>query len=449
MSFQSLDGRRLETLFTVSYPPALSQSFRLLIGITDVTQAKKARAAQEKSERRYRDLFRFLPISLWQLDNREVIGIFAQARDEGVCNLYEYLESRPELSRRAMESMKIVEVNERTVSMLRASSVVEFGGSVARYWTHSPQVFNRAMAARYDGAHGYEAEIRVPAHDGTVLDALFFAEFAPVTGEQDVTLIGLIDVSDRVRAQEQLAQLQAELAHAARVSMLGELTASIAHEVSQPLTAIGTNTDAAQKWLKRDPPDLKEVAELAARTAFEVQRAADIIHRIRAMAVRSEPQRASLQLNPMIEEAVLFLRHELQRNGVHVSLSLADGLPAVLGDRVQLQQVIVNLAVNAMQAMHHEERAARRLSIQSVALENGHVLVGVEDSGPGIPPEVREKVFDSFFTTKSTGMGMGLTICRTIIEAHGGSIEVANRLNASGAHFTFRLPPRQPGSSAP
>jgi C4-dicarboxylate-specific signal transduction histidine kinase len=258
--------------------------------------------------------------------------------------------------------------------------------------------------------------------------------------EKEVTLIALTEVSDGVHGQEMLPRPQGEIAHAARISMLGELAASIAHEVSQPLTAIGSNTEATQLWLERFPLNLEEVRELTARTAAEVQRAADIIHRIRAMAVRSAPERVRIALNPVIEEAMLFLCHELQRNCVRLSLHLEDHLPEILGDRIQLQQVIVNLAVNAIQAMNNTETTARQLMINSSLVTDNWVHITVEDTGPGIAPESRDRVFERFFTTKSAGMGLGLPICRTIIDTHRGRIDVANRSNSCGARFKILLP---------
>ena len=174
--------------------------------------------------------------------------------------------------------------------------------------------------------------------------------------------------------KEMLARVQAEIAHAARVSVLGELAASIAHEVSQPLTAIETNTEASLLWLERSPPNMDEVRELARRTAIEVQRAADIIHRIRSMAISASPEQKSVEINPVIEEATLFLQHELERNDVEMSLELGSNLPDIFGDRVQLQQVIVNLAVNGIQAMTLVESGPRILTITSAVSDEGDVL---------------------------------------------------------------------------
>jgi C4-dicarboxylate-specific signal transduction histidine kinase len=261
-----------------------------------------------------------------------------------------------------------------------------------------------------------------------------------VTGDQNITLLGLFDVSDRAPMPHRPAGVHAEIAHAARISILGELAASIAHEVSQPLTAIESNTAASLLWLAHSPPNIEAVRELAARTAAEVQRAADIIQRIRSMVLHTSPEQKATAINPIIEEAVLFLRRELQRNLVETSLQLGPGLPTVLGDRVQLQQVIINLAVNAIQAMAAVGGEARELAIRTVATPERGVLIEVEDTGPGIAHDVLGRLFESFFTTKATGMGMGLAICRSITSAHGGRIAAANRKDRAGACFSIFLP---------
>jgi C4-dicarboxylate-specific signal transduction histidine kinase len=277
-------------------------------------------------------------------------------------------------------------------------------------------------------------------HDGTVIDALFFAAFGPITGEEHTSLVGLIDVSDRVQAQDMLAKIQADIAHAARVSVLGELAASIAHEVSQPLTAIEANTEASLLWLAHAEPNLAEVRELSARTAAEVQRAAEILQRIRSMAMRAGPVKAPVSINPLIDEALLFLRHELIRHDIEVELQLDRELPVLVGDRVQLQQVVINLAINAIQSMASGSTGPRVLSIRTFPMRPASQIIEVEDTGPGIAPEALDRLFEGFFTTKTSGMGIGLAICRSIIEAHGGHIVARNLSDRPGAAFTIELP---------
>jgi len=439
--FRSLDGRQYDALFTVSYPPALRTSARFLVGIIDVTQTKRARVAQESSERRYRDFFHFLPVALLRLEGQEVVEVFRDAREAGVKDFRSHLHSHPALVDRLLDGLKIAELNRRATEVLRGGSCEEFTGiSVARFWTESREVFKDVMSARFSGQKGYETQLRMVAQDGTVIDALFFAAFGPITGEEHTSLVGLIDVSDRVKAQDMLTKIQADIAHAARVSVLGELTASIAHEVSQPLTAIEANTEASLLWLAHAEPNIAEVRELSARTACEVQRAAEILQRIRAMAVRAAPVKALVSINPLIDEAVLFLGHELMRHGIEVKLELNRELPLLVGDRVQLQQVIINLAINAIQSMASGSTGPKVLSIRTFSEQGRSQIIEVQDSGPGIEPAVIDRLFDGFFTTKATGMGIGLAICRSIIEAHGGQIVARNLNDRSGAVFRIDLP---------
>jgi PAS domain S-box-containing protein len=432
----SITGQCFTTLFTVSYPRQGSCATRLVAGVVDLTEAKRARAEQEASERRYRDLFHFVPLPLMRLENQDTIEIFAQARAAGVVDFAEYVKEVG-LMDRLLESVTIKEVNAAAVTTLRGRSADEFDGSVARYWTESPEVYRQVVAARYAGKSAFQSLIKLRAHDGTILDALFYVAFAPITGQQNTTLVGLIDVTDRVKAQEMLARVQAEVAHAARVSVLGELTASIAHEVSQPLTAIETATEASLLWLAHTPPNIEEVRELSLRTAAEAQRAAGIIHRIRSMAIRAAPVHEVVDVNLIIDEALLFLQHELQRNGVLTTLLLSPDLPGVSGDRVQLQQVVVNLGLNAIQAMAAAGNGERVLTIATSALDDGRIGLEVKDTGPGLDADALNRIFDSFYTTKENGMGIGLPICRSIIEAHGGTISAVQRSDRTGARFAI------------
>jgi PAS domain S-box-containing protein len=439
--FQSLSGERYDTIFTVSYPPELRASARFLVGIIDITQAKRARAAEERSERRYRDIFNFMPIALFHTESGPaVLEIFREARKQGISDFSRHLVDHPDLVGKLMQGQRITEVNQRTVDVLRGGSAADVIGPVAPYWAESPETFCAIMAARYSKKTSFEVQTKLMTRDGSAIEVLFFVAFAPITGWEHVSLIALIDVSDRVEAQNMLAKLQADIAHAARVSVLGELTASIAHEVSQPLTAIEANTEASLLWLAHKEPNIAEVRELSARTAAEVQRAADILQRIRSMAVRATPVKAPVSIYPLIDETLLFLRHEITRQGIQVKLELDRELPPLIGDRVQLQQVIVNLAINAIQSMTGAPDLRRNLTFRAFSRPPMSQIVEVEDSGPGIVPEALDKLFEGFFTTKVSGMGIGLAICRSIIEAHGGSIGARNLADSQGAVFTLELP---------
>jgi PAS domain S-box-containing protein len=247
------------------------------------------------------------------------------------------------------------------------------------------------------------------------------------------------DITERTRTQEALHRSQAELAHVTRVTTLGELTASIAHEVNQPLAAIVTNGEACLRWLDREVPQLDEARSAVERVIGDGRRASEVIRRLRALSKKTEVQRAPLNVNDVIDEAILLVQREVLQHRVRLQLELASELPPVLGDRVQLQQVIINLLVNGIQAMATVADRLRELRIESQRYENDEVLVAVHDSGVGIDPESASRLFTAFYTTRPNGMGMGLSICRSIVEAHGGRVWVASD-GASGATFRFTLP---------
>jgi PAS domain S-box-containing protein len=247
------------------------------------------------------------------------------------------------------------------------------------------------------------------------------------------------DITERNQAQEGLRRAQAELAHVNRVMTLGELTASIAHEVNQPLAGIVTNGAASLRWLDRKPPELDEARGAVQSMIDDGMRASEVIKRIRALSKKTELQKVRLDVNDLIDDVVRLVERELLDHLVSLRLEVASPLPAVLGDRVQLQQVIINLVMNGMEAMTAVTDRPRVLVIRAHRHEGELVLIEVRDSGAGIEPQVIDNLFNAFFTTKPSGMGMGLSISRSIIEAHGGRIW-ATRNSGPGATFQFTLP---------
>lgn len=248
----------------------------------------------------------------------------------------------------------------------------------------------------------------------------------------------VVDMHDWKQAQEDLRNTQAELAHITREMTMGELAASIAHEVNQPLASIVTNGETGLRSLARPAPDVEKVQELTKRMVADARRASEIIDRIRAIVTGRKAQLVRLSLEDIIDESMAFLKHEFQSRGISVSLNLATELPQIVGDRTQLQQVIVNLAINAMQAMADSGR--RNIHVRTTLLAPETVCCAIEDSGPGVDSAAFPRLFDTFFTTKEAGMGMGLPISRSIIEAHGGRIRVENNSTLGGARFSFELP---------
>jgi PAS domain S-box-containing protein len=287
------------------------------------------------------------------------------------------------------------------------------------------------------------AEFRILLPDGTIkyLEANTHHEFSPLGLLLEV-LCTNVDVSERKRAQderERLRQLDADLAHMNRVSMMGELAASLSHEILHPIATARNNARAGMRFLEMNPPNLDEVREALGCVVRDADRAKDIVGRIRNQIKRAPSRKERFDLNEAVNEVIVMVRSAITKSGISVSTHLMDGLVPVQGDRVQLQQVLVNLILNAVEAMSSVEDGTRELSIKTEQSQTGGILVAVHDSGPGVDPLNLERVFEPFYTTKTSGIGMGLSICQTIINGHGGRLWMSAN-EPRGAVFQFTLP---------
>src|SRR5260370_2578746 len=289
-----------------------------------------------------------------------------------------------------------------------------------------------------------EVQYRVLMPDGSVKHIHSVGH--PLQQESgDIEYVGVVmEASERKRADEEresLRQVQADLAHLSRVTTMGELTASLAHEIKQPISAAATNARTCLRWLGRDDPDLPEAREAASRIVKDVTRATDIIGRISSLFKKGALQRELVDVNEIIREMIVLLRSEANRYSISIRTELAEYLPKVMADRVQLQQVFMNLMLNGIDAMK-ETSGGSELTIKSEA-GDGQLLISVSDTGLGWPPEQADQLFRPFFTTKENGTGMGLPISRSIIESHGGRLWAA-AASAQGATFQFTLPATSP-----
>jgi len=301
------------------------------------------------------------------------------------------------------------------------------------------EFFKRAMASgipfqhelrlrRFDGEYRWFDNRGVPIRDDSGRIARWY--------------VLLTDIEDRTRALARLEQMQSDFAHMNRVSMMGELVASLSHEVKQPIATARNNARAALNFLDKQPPDLGEVREALGCIVGDADRAGDIIDRVRDHIKKAPPQNDRFDLNMAINEVIELAKRAITENGVSVQTLLAERMNPVQGDRVQVQQVVLNLILNAIEAIGSVEAGARELLISTEQSQTNDILVAVRDSGPGIDPESLERVFEAFYSTKSGGMGMGLSICRSIIDAHGGRLW-AEANEPGGAVFQFTLPPER------
>ncbi|HEY9234070.1 MULTISPECIES: sensor histidine kinase [Phenylobacterium] len=386
-----------------------------------------------------RILIHHAPTPLWYVDLRAVGEAFEQLRARGVTDIAAYLDAHPELVETAKDIVLVTEVSQAAMALFRSASAKDLIGPVRYLFAATPAMARRVMIAHFDGRRNYVEQARMTTFDGEVRDVIFSVTY-PTPGEpQDTAFITIEDVTDSLRTQAQLRRLQTDFAHAARLSMLGELAAAIAHEVKQPLAAIVTNAETSLRWLSRGEPNLAKVRELTARVAASAGRASDIIQRVQAMATKQDPHHIPLDLAEVVDEALHFVSHELDGRGIELSRTQLEALPTILGDRIQLQQVVVNLLVNAIQAIGEGAGRERRIELELGLEPSCAVMLAIRDTGPGVAAGDLRRVFDGFFTTKNTGVGIGLSVCQSIVAEHGGRISVSNH-PAGGAMFQVRLP---------
>jgi PAS domain S-box-containing protein len=292
----------------------------------------------------------------------------------------------------------------------------------------------------------FQVEYRIVLPDGTIKHLLSIGR-SGLSESGDLEYIGTVmDITGRKQAETEARdserryrELQMEMAHANRVATMGQLSASVAHEINQPIAAVITNANAGLRWLGARRPNLEEVRQAFSRIARDGNRAGEVIDRIRALVRRAPPRRAPLDINEAVREVIALAQAEMRRNRIKLQTRLGDDLPHIAGDRVQLQQVTTNLIVNAIEAMSDVSEGPRELTIVSGAGSSTDVFVEVQDTGAGLDPANLDRLFQSFYTTKPDGMGMGLAISRSIVEAHGGRLSAAPN-QPHGAVFRLTLP---------
>ena len=446
---RTLKGRRLTVLVTITLPPPSAAFDSVLVTKTDITERKR-------SERRIAAQHAVTQILAGAANLEEATPKILHAVGEGLGWEVAILW-RTDREARLLRCVEVWHSNAITIPDFEAScrrtTFPPGSGLPGRVWSSReplciPDIggsvtYPRAPIGVREGLRaGFGFPIQL---GGEVLGVMEF--FSREIREAEQVLIDMMSVVnsqigqfiERKRAEDALHHAHAELAHVGRVVTLGEMTASIAHDVNQPLAAIVADANACLNWLGAAEPDLDKVRDALSAVVSEGHRAGDVIQRIRQLARKTDPQQLPVDINDVVRDVLPLCRPEVRSHDVSLRLELAPDLPSVLGDRVQLQQVLINLVVNAIEAMDRIKDRPRELAIRSRLHQSDEVLVAVEDAGAGIDPGSLDQVFDAFFTTKPNGMGMGLSISRSIIDAHGGRLWATPNA-AHGVTFHFALP---------
>ena len=395
--------------------------------VESIEELKIEIAAREKAEAAVREMASGLQAKIRRLVDSNIIGIFIWASDGGIIDANDaFLRivgySRHDLASVGLNWKKLTAAEWRAADDRRVQELEVTG-----------------TAQPYEKEYLHKNGNRVPVLVGA-------AKFEDA-GDQGVGFV--VDLTDRKRAEQAAREIERryqevrqELAHANRLATMGQLSASIAHEINQPIGASITYANAGLAWLRGQPPDLMEVRKALDLVVVSGVRAGSVIDRIRALVKNAPPRMENLQINETILEVIALAHGEIAKKEAWVQTRLAEGLPAIKGDRVQLQQVVLNLVVNAIEAMSGMHEGRRELLIGTAKSSSDNVLVTVRDTGPGLAPESLERLFEAFYTTKPDGLGMGLSICRSIVEGHQGRLwATANKPH--GAVFQFTLPASQ------
>jgi len=406
----------------------------------DITEQRRAERDLRDSEARYRNIFEAAGVSIWEEDFSQVKAAIDALKAGGVNDLRGYTAAHPEFVRCAIPMVKVTDVNEATVKLFAAKNKENLLTSLDRvFLPETEEVFREELIAIAEGRTHCESETVLQTLTADRLTVLFTITFPRPPAELDRVLVTIVDITERKRAEEALQKAEAQLAHVTRVTTMGELASSIAHEVNQPLAAVTTNGNAALRWLAADPPSLDEVRACLSRIIRDGVRASEVVARIRALVKKSTPERERLDVVEVIQEALTMAHTEARRHRVAVRTDCAADTPAAWGDRVQLQQVILNLVMNGIDAMKNVTDRPRELLVRCGGGEPGTMLVSVRDSGVGLDRNSVDRIFDAFYTTKPDGLGMGLSISRSIVEAHGGRLWASANDN-HGATFQLTLP---------
>jgi C4-dicarboxylate-specific signal transduction histidine kinase len=394
-------------------------------------------SALKESEARYRSIFDRTRVALWERDYSKLYARLRDAHARGIVDIKAHTRSNPDFLNDCLGLVKVAAANEAAREMLGPRSSML--GMVPSLVMNGHETFLNLLQAILDGKRTFEDNVEVRADNGEEKLVLLSINLPEDPAAFNRVIVSMVDITQREMALKARVEAQAELTKASRAATVGAMSASLAHELNQPLGALVVNAQTLVRWLDREPPDLAAARRSAERMIRDSQRASEIIHNARNLLAPSTKKLESVGLGNLIEQTIDLMEFELQRNRTEVLVDCDPNTPPISTVKIELQQVLINLVTNAIQAMEEAQSPERIVRITVSPADGEHVSIIVRDTGPGINAGARDKLFAPFFTTKPTGMGMGLSICRSTLEARGGALDGGNHPEG-GAVFEIRLP---------
>lgn len=410
-----------------------------------VLRANLIHAAMRTSEARYRTVFNDLAVGIWEHDFTPVQAAIAALRSQGVTDLRRYVAENPAFVVEARQMVRITDMNKTAMQMMNVPTREDFFSHLSDFLPARDDSFADCIVAIDERRPLFQAETVVQPRAGDPIDIIVMFSLA---GGGPLSRVpgSVVDVSQRKRLEAQMTTTRAELEQVQRASALGAVSASIAHEINQPLAAIHSYSDAARRWLSHDPPALGEVRSALDGLGFAVEHARDVVQRVRALVGSAETVTRPIDLNGVVEEAIAFFRSDRAEDATQIVLD-GDQMPVICdGDAVLLKHVMINLITNAIQAMAELPVSCRTVRL-TVRQDGADASVMIEDNGPGWGTTAKDRAFQTFFTTKTDGMGLGLSICRATVEGHRGTIELG-AARGGGACVLLTFPLSEPFRAA-
>jgi signal transduction histidine kinase len=426
-------------------PVGLYLAFGGLVSLValDISARREAHRALSRSEARYRTMFEQTHVSMAEIDLSTARSTLARLQELGVTDLPAHLRDNPALLALCGRRIAFTNANDAAIRLLECDSRAQVLGPIERFVPAGGDVLAALLAAMWNGTSRFEREVQLCTRAGRPVTLLLIIALPEDEGASDRVVFAMIDITARERARENLIAARDELARAGRATAVGAVSASIAHELKQPLGALAIDAQGCMRWLMADPPNLDEAKAAAQRTVKQVMRAAEIVERTRSHLTRSRRPLEAVNLTAVVHDVVALFARELTNEGIVLRIDAQPDVSPVAADEIEMQQVLANILTNGMRAICHESASRRELTIRIADDTSGWVRLSVRDSGAGIDDDNLARIFEPFFTTRPDGMGMGLAICRSMVEAHGGSLGAHNH-PGGGAVFEIRLPPLRP-----